>query len=79
MKFLKRLIPISWIFLAQTIGCIRLNNSLISCRRIAQNLPEGWGHEFAAGARFKSNPLNRNEIIKELEEAVLKSVVDTSL
>lgn len=56
---------------------IRRNNNLISCRRIAQNLPEGGGHEFAAGARFKSNPLNRNEIIGELEEAILKSLVDT--
>jgi oligoribonuclease NrnB/cAMP/cGMP phosphodiesterase (DHH superfamily) len=56
---------------------IRRNNSLISCRRIAQNLPEGGGHEFAAGARFKSNPLNRDEIIGELEEAILKSLVDT--
>ncbi|HYY67927.1 MAG TPA: hypothetical protein VE572_06240 [Nitrososphaeraceae archaeon] len=56
---------------------IRRNNNLISCRRIAQNLSEGGGHEFAAGARFKSNPLNRNEIIGELEEAILKSLVDT--
>ena len=56
---------------------IRRNNNLISCRRIAQNLPEGGGHEFAAGARFKSNPLERNEIIGELEEAILKSLVDT--
>jgi oligoribonuclease NrnB/cAMP/cGMP phosphodiesterase (DHH superfamily) len=55
---------------------IRRNNSLISCRRIAQNLSEGGGHEFAAGARFKSNPLNRHEIIGELE-AILKSLVDT--
>jgi len=71
---------------------IRRNNNLISCRRIAQNLPEGGGHEFAAGARFKSNPLDRNEIIGarfksnpldrneiigELEEAILKSLGDT--
>ena len=46
---------------------------MISCRRIAQCLSDGGGHDFAAGARFKSDPTDRNEITKELEEAVLKS------
>jgi uncharacterized protein len=52
---------------------IRRNNNMISCRRIAQCLSDGGGHDFAAGARFKSDPTDRNEITKELEEAVLKS------
>jgi uncharacterized protein len=55
---------------------IRRNNNLVSCRRIAQNLSEGGGHEFAAGAKLRSNPSDRDEIIRELEEAVLKSVVE---
>jgi uncharacterized protein len=54
---------------------IRRNNNMISCRRIAQKLSEGGGHDFAAGARFRSDPTNRNEITNELEEAILKSLV----
>jgi oligoribonuclease NrnB/cAMP/cGMP phosphodiesterase (DHH superfamily) len=54
---------------------IRRNNNMISCRRIAQRLSEGGGHDFAAGARFRSDPTNRNEITNELEEAILKSLV----
>jgi nanoRNase/pAp phosphatase (c-di-AMP/oligoRNAs hydrolase) len=54
---------------------IRRNNNMISCRKIAQSLSEGGGHDFAAGARFRSDPTNRNEITIELEEAILKSLV----
>ncbi len=55
---------------------IRRNNNQISCRKIAQNLSEGGGHEFAAGASFKSDPLDHKGIIMELEEAILRSVVN---
>jgi oligoribonuclease NrnB/cAMP/cGMP phosphodiesterase (DHH superfamily) len=54
---------------------IRRNNNMISCRRIAQSMSEGGGHEFAAGARFRSDPTDQNGITKELEEAILKSLV----
>lgn len=54
---------------------IRRNNDMISCRRIAQSLSEGGGHDFAAGARFRSDPTDRIGITKELEEAILKSLV----
>jgi oligoribonuclease NrnB/cAMP/cGMP phosphodiesterase (DHH superfamily) len=54
---------------------IRRNNNMISCRRIAQKLSEGGGHDFAAGARFRSDPTNRNEITNELEEAILNSLM----
>ena len=57
---------------------IRRSNNLISCRKIALNLPEGGGHDYAAGAKFNSPSFDRDQIIKELEEAVSRSLVDTS-
>lgn len=53
---------------------IRRNNTLVSCRRIAENLPEGGGHDFAAGAKYNSDPSKPHAIIRELEEAILKSL-----
>ena len=51
---------------------IRRNNELVSCRNIAANLPEGGGHDYAAGARFKSNPSDTAAVILELQSAVAK-------
>jgi len=53
---------------------IRRNNSKISCHEIAANLVEGGGHEYAAGARFISNPSKTMEVIAELEAAVAKAL-----
>ena len=53
---------------------IRRNNHLISCRNIAANLPEGGGHDYAAGATFKSDPSDTTAIILELEAAVAKAL-----
>src|SRR5215210_5554523 len=49
---------------------IRRNNDSISCRMVAANLPEGGGHDYAAGATFKSDPLDTAAVILELQEAV---------
>jgi uncharacterized protein len=54
---------------------IRRNNDAISCRSIAANLPEGGGHDYAAGATFKSDPSNTAAVISELEVAVTKALV----
>jgi uncharacterized protein len=54
---------------------IRRNNDSISCRMVAANLPEGGGHDYAAGARFKSDPLDTAAVILELQEAVTKALV----
>lgn len=51
---------------------IRRNNELVSCRNIAANLPEGGGHDYAAGATFKSNPSDTPAVILELQSAVAK-------
>jgi len=53
---------------------IRRNNEAISCRAVAVNLPEGGGHDYAAGATFKSNPSDTVAVISELEAAVIKAL-----
>ena len=53
---------------------IRRNNDAISCRSVAANLPEGGGHDYAAGATFKSDPSDTAAVISELEVAVTKAL-----
>src|SRR5215210_2427699 len=53
---------------------IRRNNDLISCRSIAANLSEGGGHDYAAGATFKSDPSDTAAVILELGAAVTKGL-----
>ena len=52
---------------------IRRNNLAISCSEIASNLAEGGGHDYAAGAKFTSNPSDTAAVIGELEAAVVKA------
>jgi oligoribonuclease NrnB/cAMP/cGMP phosphodiesterase (DHH superfamily) len=56
---------------------IRRNNGLVSCRNIAAKLPEGGGHDYAAGATFKSNPSDTAAVILELQSAVAKALAGT--
>ena len=53
---------------------IRRNNNAISCRRVAANLPEGGGHDYAAGATFKSDPSDTAAVILELQAAVANAL-----
>jgi nanoRNase/pAp phosphatase (c-di-AMP/oligoRNAs hydrolase) len=53
---------------------IRRNNDAISCRSIAANLAEGGGHDYAAGATFKSDPSDTAAVIMELQAAVDKAL-----
>ena len=53
---------------------IRRNNDLISCRSIAANLSEGGGHDYAAGAAFKSDPFDTAAVLLELEAAASKAL-----
>jgi uncharacterized protein len=53
---------------------IRRNNDSISCRSIAANLSEGGGHDYAAGATFKSDPSDTAAVFLELEAAVAKAL-----
>jgi oligoribonuclease NrnB/cAMP/cGMP phosphodiesterase (DHH superfamily) len=54
---------------------IRRNNAAVSCRSIAANLSEGGGHDYAAGATFKSDPSDTAAVISELQAAVTKALV----
>ncbi len=54
---------------------IRRNNDAISCRSIAANLSDGGGHDYAAGATFKSDPSDTAAVISELEAAVAKALL----
>ena len=53
---------------------IRRNSGAISCRDVASNLPEGGGHDYAAGALFRSDPTDTASVIAELEDAVAKTL-----
>ena len=53
---------------------IRRRTEAISCREIAENLSEGGGHAYAAGATFKSDPSNPSAVIAELESAITKAL-----
>jgi nanoRNase/pAp phosphatase (c-di-AMP/oligoRNAs hydrolase) len=53
---------------------IRRNTERISCKEIAEALPEGGGHKFAAGAIFHSNPTDHDAIITELKDAISKAI-----
>jgi uncharacterized protein len=53
---------------------IRRNNDQISCRKIALNFADGGGHDFAAGAKFKSAPGDHDQMMREFEEALSKAV-----
>ena len=54
---------------------IRRNNDSIACNQIASNLSNGGGHQFAAGASFRSNPLDVDAVILELEAAIRASLI----
>jgi oligoribonuclease NrnB/cAMP/cGMP phosphodiesterase (DHH superfamily) len=54
---------------------IRRNTELISCREVAARLPEGGGHDYAAGAVFKSDPADVKAVITELEAAVMAALL----
>lgn len=53
---------------------IRRSNERVSCREVAANLPEGGGHDYAAGATFTSDPSDTTTVVAELEAAVAKAV-----
>lgn len=53
---------------------IRRSNERVSCRQVASYLPEGGGHDYAAGATFKSDPSDISAIVAELEAAVAKAI-----
>src|SRR5919201_6590041 len=53
---------------------IRRNNEKIACSDISANLSEGGGHKFASGAILRSDPMDVDAVIHELEIAILTAV-----
>jgi len=53
---------------------IRRNTNRISCNKIASYLVEGGGHDFASGAKLQSNPRDIKACIREMEEAIIRTV-----
>jgi oligoribonuclease NrnB/cAMP/cGMP phosphodiesterase (DHH superfamily) len=53
---------------------IRRSGDKISCRQVAANLPEGGGHDYAAGATFRSDPSDVAAVVAELESAVSRAL-----
>jgi len=53
---------------------IRRNTDRISCNKIASYLVEGGGHDFASGGKLQSNPRDIKACIKEMEEAINRTL-----
>ena len=53
---------------------IRRNTNRISCNKIASYLVEGGGHDFASGGKLQSNPRDIKACIKEMEEAIIRTL-----
>ena len=53
---------------------IRRDTNRISCNKIASYLVEGGGHDFASGGKLLSNPRDINACIKEMEEAIIRTL-----
>ncbi|HEX7178344.1 MAG TPA: DHH family phosphoesterase [Nitrososphaeraceae archaeon] len=53
---------------------IRRDTNRISCNKIASYLVEGGGHDFASGGKLQSNPRDIKACIKEMEEAIIRTL-----
>lgn len=53
---------------------IRRNTDRISCNKIASYLVEGGGHDFASGGKLQSNPRDIKACIKEMEDAIIRTL-----
>src|SRR6266540_3559301 len=53
---------------------IRRSTDRISCNKIASYLVEGGGHDFASGGKLQSNPRDIKACIKEMEEAITRTL-----
>ncbi|WP_458718767.1 DHH family phosphoesterase [Candidatus Nitrosocosmicus sp. R] len=67
--FQKTKADVAFFFNKEAKVSIRRNNPIIECHKIADELIEGGGHEYAAGGKMKSDPGQIDEVLKELENA----------
>jgi len=67
--FQKTAVDVAFFFNKEGKISIRRNNPVIECNKIANELLEGGGHEYAAGGKMKSDPDQIDEVLKELQNA----------
>ncbi len=67
--FQKTAADVAFFFNKEAKVSIRRNNPIIECNKIANELIEGGGHEYAAGGKMKSDPGQIDEVLKELQNA----------
>ncbi|HKO65515.1 MAG TPA: hypothetical protein VJU13_09970 [Candidatus Nitrosocosmicus sp.] len=67
--FEKTAVDVAFFFNKEAKVSIRRNNPIIECNKIANELIEGGGHEYAAGAKMASDPDHMDEILIEIENA----------
>lgn len=67
--FQKTAVDVAFFFNKEAKVSIRRNNPAIKCNKIANELIEGGGHEYAAGCKIKSDPSQIDEVLKELQNS----------
>ena len=67
--FQKTAVDVAFFYNKEHKVSIRRNNPVIKCNKIAYELIEGGGHEYAAGGKMKSDPDQTDEVLKELQAA----------
>ena len=72
--FSNKKIDLAMLFNRRGKVSIRRNTDRISCNKIASYLVEGGGHDFASGGKLQSNPRDIKACIKEMEEAIIRTL-----
>lgn len=67
--FQKTAVDVAFFFNKEGKVSIRRNNPIIECNKIANELFEGGGHEYAAGGKMKSDADQIDKVLKELQDA----------
>lgn len=67
--FQKTAVDVAFFFNKEAKVSIRRNNPTIKCNKIASELIEGGGHEYAAGCKMNSDPSQIDEVLKELQNS----------
>ena len=72
--FSNKKIDLAMLFNRRGKVSIRRNTDRISCNKIASYLVEGGGHDFASGGKLQSNPRDIKACIREMEEAIIRTL-----
>lgn len=72
--FSNKKIDLAMLFNRRGKVSIRRNTDRISCNKIASYLVEGGGHDFASGGKLQSKPRDIKACIKEMEDAIIRTL-----